>query len=401
MAKNSMKPRIRFKGFTDAWEQREFNSIAKRITEMTDTEDLPRVEYEDIVSGQGTLNKDINKKKSCKTGILFDNGDVLFGKLRPYLKNWLFATFMGIAVGDFWVLRANNADGLYIYTLLQIDAFQDIANQSTGTKMPRADWSLVSKQRFLTPTVVPEQRKIGEFFKQLDNLITLHQRKYDKIVNIKKALLEKMFPAEGEEVPKIRFKGFTEAWEQRKLGTLGETYAGLSGKSKEDFGHGKAEFVPYMNVFMNPIADVAMTEAIEIDDRQAKVKNGDIFFTTSSETPEEVGMSSVWLKNGSNIYLNSFCFGFRPSESINSYYLAYMLRSSGVRQKIVFLAQGISRYNISKKKMMEIEVPMPICAEQRQLGGIFKQLDNLITLHQRQLEKLKNIKSVLLEKMFV
>ena len=193
MAKNSMKPRIRFKGFTDAWEQREFNSIAKRITEMTDTEDLPRVEYEDIVSGQGTLNKDINKKKSCKTGILFDNGDVLFGKLRPYLKNWLFATFMGIAVGDFWVLRANNADGLYIYTLLQIDAFQDIANQSTGTKMPRADWSLVSKQRFLTPTVVPEQRKIGEFFKQLDNLITLHQRQLEKLKNIKSVLLEKMF----------------------------------------------------------------------------------------------------------------------------------------------------------------------------------------------------------------
>ncbi len=206
--------------------------------------------------------------------------------------------------------------------------------------------------------------------------------------------------AENSMKPRIRFKGYTDAWEQRKLGTLGETYAGLSDKSKEDFGHGKAEFVPYMNVFMNPIADVAMTEAIEIDDRQAKVKNGDIFFTTSSETPEEVGMSSVWLKNGSNIYLNSFCFGFRPSESINSYYLAYMLRSSGVRQKIVFLAQGISRYNISKKKMMEIEVPMPICAEQRQLGGIFKQLDNLITLHQRKYDKFVNIKKALLEKMF-
>lgn len=86
---------------------------------------------------------------------------------------------------------------------------------------------------------------------------------------------------------------------------MGETYAGLSSKSKEDFGHGEAEFVPYMNVFTNPIADVAMTEAIEIDDRQAKVKNGDVLFTTSSETPEEVGMSSVWLKNGSNTYLNS------------------------------------------------------------------------------------------------
>ena len=356
----------------NSWEQREFNSIAKRITEMTDTEDLPRVEYEDIVSGQGTLNKDINKKKSCKTGILFDNGDVLFGKLRPYLKNWLFATFMGIAVGDFWVLRANNADGLYIYTLLQIDAFQDIANQSTGTKMPRADWSLVSKQRFLTPTVVPEQRKIGEFFKQLDNLITLHQCK-DFALDTNKAFQQRCL---------LSIKS-ANAWEQRKLGEMGETYAGLSSKSKEDFGHGEAEFVPYMNVFTNPIADVAMTEAIEIDDRQAKVKNGDVLFTTSSETPEEVGMSSVWLKNGSNTYLNSFCFGFRASESINSYYLAYMLRSSGVRRKIVFLAQGISRYNISKKKMMEIKVPMPISAEQRQLGEIFRQLDNLITLHQR------------------
>ena len=199
------------------WEQREFNSIAKRITEMTDTEDLPRVEYEDIVSGQGTLNKDINKKKSCKTGILFDNGDVLFGKLRPYLKNWLFATFMGIAVGDFWVLRANNADGLYIYTLLQIDAFQDIANQSTGTKMPRADWSLVSKQRFLTPTVVPEQRKIGEFFKQLDNLITLHQRKY-----FCNTLSIQPFSLCG------CLSNFTNAWEQRKAKELCSISTGKS-----------------------------------------------------------------------------------------------------------------------------------------------------------------------------
>ena len=206
--------------------------------------------------------------------------------------------------------------------------------------------------------------------------------------------------AEKEMKPRIRFKGFTDAWEQRELGEVGDTYAGLSGKSKEDFGHGEAEFVPYMNVFTNPIADVTMTEAIEIDDRQAKVKNGDVLFTTSSETPEEVGMSSVWLKNGSNTYLNSFCFGFRPSESINSFYLAYMLRSSGVRRKIVFLAQGISRYNISKKKMMEIKVPMPICAEQRQLGEIFRLLDNLITLHQRKYDKIVNIKKALLEKMF-
>ncbi len=144
-----------------------------------------------------------------------------------------------------------------------------------------------------------------------------------------------------------------------------------------------------------------MTEAIEIDDRQVKVQNGDVLFTTSSETPEEVGMSSVWLKNSSNTYLNSFCFGLRLNESINSYYLAYMLRSKDVRNKIVLLAQGISRYNISKKKMMEINVPIPTDAEQRKVGEIFKQLDNLINLYRQQIEKLKNIKTALLEKMFV
>ena len=189
--------------------------------------------------------------------------------------------------------------------------------------------------------------------------------------------------AENSMKPRIRFKGYTDAWEQRKLGDIGETYGGLSGKSGEDFGHGNAKFVTYMNVFTNPIADTEMTESIEIDSRQVQVKIGDVFFTTSSETPEEVGMSSVWLKNEENIYLNSFCFGYRPKITMNSYYLAYMLRSVEIREKIVFLAQGISRYNISKKKMMEITIPLPSDSEQSKLGSIFKQLDNLITLHQR------------------
>ena len=126
-----------------------------------------------------------------------------------------------------------------------------------------------------------------------------------------------------------------------------------------------------------------MTEPIEIDKKQNEVKFGDVFFTTSSETPEEVGMSSVWLENCDNMYLNSFCFGYRPSEKINPYYMAYMLRSENVRKKITFLAQGISRYNISKNKMMEISIPLPSFEEQRQIGTYFRTLDHLITLHQR------------------
>lgn len=200
--------------------------------------------------------------------------------------------------------------------------------------------------------------------------------------------------------PAVRFIGFAEDWEQRKLGEVGKTYSGLSGKTKDDFGHGEAKFVTYMNVFSNSICLPNMTEAVEIDDKQNKVLFGDVLFTTSSETPEEVGMSSVWLENAENIYLNSFCFGYRPTKEFNPYYLAYMLRSPSIREKITFLAQGISRYNISKNKMMDIEIPIPSIVEQKQIGEHFRTLDSLITLHQRKYEKLKNIKKSMLEKMF-
>ena len=177
--------------------------------------------------------------------------------------------------------------------------------------------------------------------------------------------------------PEIRFPGFKEPWEQRRLGNLGTTFTGLSGKAKQDFGHGEAQFVTYMNVYTNPISKLNMTEHVEIDNRQNKVQFGDIFFTTSSETPEEVGMSSVWLDNSDNTYLNSFCFGFRPKTSLSPYYMAYMLRSAGVREKIIFLAQGISRYNISKNRMMNIEVPLPTLNEQEKIGAFFKSVDAL------------------------
>lgn len=200
--------------------------------------------------------------------------------------------------------------------------------------------------------------------------------------------------------PQIRFSGFDDEWEQRKLGEVGFTYTGLAGKTKEDFGHGSGRFVTYMNVFTNPVSDAAAVEPIEIDHTQNEVRFGDVFFTTSSETPEEVGMSSIWLENSENTYLNSFCFGFRPTERFDPYYLAYMLRSEDVRKKITFLAQGISRYNISKSKMMDIEIPVPKEGEQRLLGAFFRHLDHLIAHHQSKYDKLINIKKSMLEKMF-
>lgn len=219
--------------------------------------------------------------------------------------------------------------------------------------------------------------------------------------NLQMTLREVNRVGEGKKnIPKLRFKGYEDAWEQRKLGEVGTTYTGLSGKTKEDFGHGNGQFITYMNVFSNAVASSEMVEPVEIDDRQNKVVAGDVLFTTSSETPEEVGMSSVWLENSKNTYLNSFCFGYRPIIPFDPYYLAFMLRSSLMRKKITFLAQGISRYNISKNKMMDIEIPVPIMSEQHQIGEYFRNLDYLITLHQRKYDALKTMKKTLLSKMF-
>lgn len=206
--------------------------------------------------------------------------------------------------------------------------------------------------------------------------------------------------SENSKKPRIRFSGFVDDWEQRKLGELGATFTGLSGKTKEDFGHGDAEFITYMNVFSNPIAAGDGTESVEIDESQNTVQYGDVLFTTSSETPEEVGMSSVWLDNRVNVYLNSFCFGWRPTVKLDPNYLAFMLRSSAMRKKFTFLAQGISRYNISKNKVMEMSVPVPTAEEQRSVGVFFANLDSLITIHQQKYDKAVNIKKAMLEKMF-
>ena len=173
-------PEIRFYGFTYDWEQRKFGDIATRESSIsTSTTDVPSVEYEDVIAEEGRLNKDIHLKEAVKSGITFDGSQVLYGKLRPYLHNWLNPDFKGIAVGDWWVLKPINMDKKFLYRLIQTQQFDNIANQSSGSKMPRADWNLISNSEFMVPFSKEEQSKIGIYFDSLDHLITLHQRQTD------------------------------------------------------------------------------------------------------------------------------------------------------------------------------------------------------------------------------
>lgn len=188
----SITPPLRFKGFNGEWIMIRLSDMAQRISTSGVSDKLPSVEFEDIVSGEGVLNKDVNRKNVVKRGVKFEKHDVLFGKLRPYLKNILYADFNGIAVGDFWVLRASEAvDPYFLYILVSTHQFMSVANISSGSKMPRADWNLVSNSSFAIPPSIDEQRSIASFFRNLDGHINSKSQQVEKLKQVKKACLNK------------------------------------------------------------------------------------------------------------------------------------------------------------------------------------------------------------------
>lgn len=189
--KGQTEPDMRLPGFSGAWEQRKFAEIAKRESSFRSSSyENPSVEYEDVLAEEGRLIKDIRMKEIKKTGIGFDGTQVLYGKLRPYLHNWLNPDFEGVAVGDWWVLKPVKMDKNFLYRLIQTRKFDEISNQSIGSKMPRADWNLVSNAEFSIPFSLDEQKKIAGVFDNLDNLIILHQRKCEKYKMIKQGMME-------------------------------------------------------------------------------------------------------------------------------------------------------------------------------------------------------------------
>ena len=378
------EPRCFLGSFDFSWEQRKLSEITDKVTEknagLQYVETFTNSAEFGIISQRDFFDHDIAKLGSLDGYYIVKNEDFVYNPristsapVGPINRNKLGRT--GVMSPLYTVFRPHDIDTTYLEYFFKCGYWHSFMNFN-GDSGARSDrFSIRDNVFFQMPIPIPdidEQRKIGELLTCLDNLITLHQRKCANLCSPSQVVFSLLFTTS------------TFSWEQRKLGEMGQTYTGLSGKTKDDFGHGQARFVTYMNVFSNPISNPEMTEPIEIDPKQNEVEVGDVFFTTSSETPEEVGMSSILLEKRGKTYLNSFCFGFRPSEKIDSYYLAYMLRSESTRAKIILLAQGISRYNISKNKVMEIAVSLPSLDEQKLIGQYFSQLDNLITLHQRE-----------------
>ena len=368
--------------FSISWEQCKLNQIADIIgggTPSTQTSEFwdGDIDWYAPAEMEGKIYANGSERKITKLGLQKSSA-----KLLPAYKTILFTSRAGI--GKMAILQRVGATNQGFQSLVLKDEYNPYFIYSMGSKIKTKAETIASGSTFLEISgrmlgnieiscpKENEQIKISKYFNKLDNLITLHQCKdfygFNKYVR-------KNTPLKSHKI--------TTTWEQCKLGNIGSTFTGLSGKTSSDFGHGDASFITYMNVFTNPIADPNRVEPIEIDNCQRQVQYGDVFFTTSSETPDEVGMSSIWLENKANVYLNSFCFGYRLNINIDPYYFAYLLRSGVIRKPMRLLAQGISRFNISKNKVMEISASLPNLVEQRKIGTIMYKLDNLITLHLR------------------
>ncbi len=274
-----------------------------------------------------------------------------------------------------------------------------------GAGIPHIYYSDFKNENVPVPTP-KEQQKIASCLSSLDEVIEAHSKKLELLKDHKKGLMQNLFPQDGEKVPKLRFKEFENSgeWEEKKISDLGETISGLTGKSKDDFGAGKP-FVTYKQVFDNSEINFEQCERVQIsdDENQTSLQQGDILFTTSSETPNEVGFASVLIDfPKEKTYLNSFCFALRPFniEKTQPQFSRYLFHSPIYRRSVTAIAQGSTRYNISKGAFVEIQVPIPAPTEQQKIASCLSSLDEVIEAQVAKIEQLKLHKKGLMQGLF-
>ena len=294
-----------------------------------------------------------------------------------------------------WFQNGTKIDGdFFLYSFFG-KAIQDFINESAGIGTV-GTYTIESGKK--TPISLPEmkeQQQIGAYFRNLDNLITLHQRKYDKLQVLKKAMLEKMFPKNGSSVPEIRFKGFTDAWEQRKFSDI--TFP-AGEKNKENLPlesysiTNESGFVPQDEKFEN---GGTMREA---DKRMYYIVSPNSF----AYNPARINVGSIGYQDtGKSVIVSSLYEVFKTSDDVDDRLLWHWFKSPDFQKLIMQLQEGGVRLYFYYDKLCMGQVPLPSLEEQRKIGKLFDTLDHLITLHQRELEKLQNIKKSMLEKMFV
>ena len=432
MTEKRKSPALRFRGYTDDWEQRKlgdtdtyftdgnYGEAYPKASDMTDSgSGVPFLTGGNLKNGQldlkGANYITLEKHMKLTSGHLLEDDIVIavrgslgaLGYVNKGNSGWNINSQLAILRTDKSVLN-----GKYLIQFLLSDTGQkELLSKQTGSALKQLPIGAV-KDISVPLTSIEEQEKIGTYFHNLDNLITLHQRKLEKLKLVKKSMLEKMFPKNGSCVPEIRFKGFTDDWEQRKFDKIFDCTIPNNTLSRAELSYdeGTVLNVHYGDVLVKygSVLDVQRDEIPRIpqscreDFRGALLQNGDIIIADTAEDETTGKACEIGNLQGNSIVSGLHTMVCRPRQQMALGYLGYYLNSNAYHHQLLPLMQGIKVLSLSRSNIQKTSVSYSTSVEEQQLiASYFSQLDNLITLHQRKVEKLQIMKKSMLEKMFV
>ena len=410
MTKKSDAPAIRFKGFSDAWEQRKLGDIADIVgggTPSTGNQSYWDGDIDWYAPAEIADQIYANSSQKKITGLGYENssakmlppGTVLFTS-RAGIGKTAILTRKGCTNQGFQsiVPHRGELDSYFIFSRTEeLKRYGELVG--AGSTFVEVSGKQMAVMELMMPPTMREQQTIGGFFQQLDHLITLHQRKFEKLTNVKKSMLEKMFPQNGSSYPEIRFKGFTDPWEQRKAIDIAD-YSKGNGYSKGDLTDAGTPIILYGRLYTKYQFAISEVDTFAFPRNGAVYSQGnEVIVPASGETAEDIARASAVEKSG--VLLGGDLNILRPFDFINPLFLALAISNGEPQKELAKKAQGKSVVHIHNTDIQEVTIAYPSRTEQDRIVSVFRQLDNLITLHQRELEKLQNIKKSMLEKMFV
>ena len=393
MAINDQKPAIRFQGFTDAWEQRKLGHVFVEYSEKGHPE-LPALT---IIQGGGTVRRDESERslqydKASLANYKMVNAEDFIVHLRSFEGGLEKATTLGIISPAYHTFHGEGTDSRFYYSYFRSKRFieQDLKPHVYGIRDGRSIDIEGMKTIEIPWTSYTEQQVIGNYIDTMDNLITLHQRKYDKLLSIKKSMLEKMFPRDGSKFPEIRFSGFTNPWEQRKLGHVFVEYS--------EKGHPE---LPALTIIQG--GGTVRRDESERSLQYDKASLANYKMVNAEDFIVHLRSFEGGLEKATTLGIISPAYHTFHGEGTDSrFYYSYFRSKRFIEQDLKPHVYGIrDGRSIDIEGMKTIEIPWTSYTEQQVIGNYIDTMDNLITLHQRKLEKLKNIKKSMLEKMFV
>ena len=401
-------PKLRFSEFAGEWEERYISEVisskSKKYNPENSDSNYPSIELESLSQDSGELLSTFDSKNQKSIKNVFNSGDVLFGKLRPYLKKYYLADFDGVCSSEIWVLKSSILDSNYLYAFVQSNSFISLTEISSGSKMPRADWNLVSSSLIVYPSNTNERKKIGKIIKLINSRIQTQRKIIEKLETLMKVSRINIFSQ------KLRFKNeqgydFPD-WKKLKLGKIGNFQTSSIDKlSKEN--ENEVYLVNYMNVYRHEdinsstIKSFQKVTAKEQQITSCNLKKGDILFTPSSETPNDIGHSVVISENLENTVFSYHLMRFRPKIEIDILYSHYFCNVPIVLSQLSKFATGSTRFTISVKSFSDVEISLPSLLEQKVIGKFLSLVENKIDTEKQILEKLELQKKFFLSNLFV